>query len=1466
MNVTPFSEIESISFSIAGNLDNDKEAYVTVTDPLLFRNGEPVVSGCFDNRMGITDNTHCGTCLFKKKQCQGHGGKMQSALPLESPLFVHEIRKWLKIICLECGGLMMAESKMDKILKTRRFGEMSTKTPTSMAKCPYCGERHPKIEKDPEDNFSINAVYTSDTGKVTVEKIFPSRMKQIFQRVTDETVAKVGKKSINHPSKLVLDNIYVPPIMIRPITRTHHEATNNSTHFLTNIFQNIVKRNIDLTKMNIKGDIFSQTPSASDAAGLQLQREIECKYQAQRLLYHNAIIGSASSSAAPTVAGSGKREATIGTKETKSIIRNFARKEGRIRKNLLGKRVWNISRSTISGNPHLQVDEVGYPLAFAKTLKIKEVVHPFNRDRLLKFFLNGAAYPGCSGVIKWDNPAGVVTAVTKASELENNDTIIRDVVTGDYGFFNRAPSLERSAIGAHRIVVLEDPKIHTIQMNVIACAWYGADFDGDQMNLWVPHTIASRVEARVLSNVTNWFISTKSSAPVNGQVQDSNISSFELTRDGVRMRKLEAMSLFATTSGEAPDFRDTAPGGLVKNLAIVSHLFADAPINYDRKTQWYHPILEPFIDYKPRETSTKIENGVLKYGVFDKKSIGDGVSDGIFHRFALKYSSSLALKKVFNLQQMSIKFADIQGCSIGTSDMVVDKKALGEIFTIIRGIETKSQQITRELILGDIVPPIDMTTHEYYESQQKETLKTPDDLLRPIIQSIDPDNNTFYKMIATGSKGSLANLKHIMGFIGQVEINNKRMMENFSFRRTLPYFPRFDTSPDSYGFVRNSYIQGMTPPEYIFSAMNGRFDLISKALMTANTGYQNRKSVLALQSNIIDNARRVVKNTKVVQVLFGDDGFDTRFVELVPFRTVFLDDVALGREFAYRPPESAPKEMKDFFREELETIREDRDFFRKAAICLENMDITHPLSNLRQVPQNIQRLVIDVEKAKDEGAAKEVGAAELMAMCREVRGFCAKVPFFHLNENYRRLGEKAYLPDHIPLSTRLFQMLIRIELSAPVLAKKRFTAGDLQSILHKIQIRFTLALIDYGSTVGINAAQSVSQPLTQYMLDSHHRSVSGGTTKAGIIRPSEIFSVKPLEAESDPRMLLRLLPEFEADETAALEVAKQIEIITLDRLVLRWNLLFENDYAQPLYPLFLHDSEWLDEFILNTSAGFPADMTSWCLRLQLDRMAMVHKGISMRHVVLTLYQKHPHVFLFHNSDNHPDPVIRIRFRSGAFNRKQPNKDRLVEITSKEILPTVLRGVPRIREARVKKVARHYLTPEGGVVARNVFAIETSGSNIYGVLMDKRIDPTNIVSTSIGDNEKMFGVTSARDTIVREIRRIMGGQAVNIRHLLLYADEMVFSGRATSLEKSGVAVREKDNVFLRMGMAAPSQVILDAATSNITTKVHGPIPSLIMGKTPNVGTTWNSFIYDEDYIQANTKSIDEEFDSLHDLLR
>jgi DNA-directed RNA polymerase II subunit RPB1 len=87
------------------------------------------------------------------------------------------------------------------------------------------------------------------------------------------------------------------------------------------------------------------------------------------------------------------------------------------------------------------------------------------------------------------------------------------------------------------------------------------------------------------------------------------------------------------------------------------------------------------------------------------------------------------------------------------------------------------------------------------------------------------EDNNVKQMVVAGSKGSFINISQMSVCVGQQSVEGRCIP--FGFRpRTLPHFTKDDFSPESRGFVENSYLRGLTPQEFFFHAMAGREGLI----------------------------------------------------------------------------------------------------------------------------------------------------------------------------------------------------------------------------------------------------------------------------------------------------------------------------------------------------------------------------------------------------------------------------------------------------------------------------------------------------------------------------------------------------------------------------------------------------------------------------------------------------------------
>jgi DNA-directed RNA polymerase II subunit RPB1 len=512
---------------------------------------------------------------------------------------------------------------------------------------------------------------------------------------------------------------------------------------------------------------------------------------------------------------------------------------------------------------------------------------------------------------------------------------------------------------------------------------------------------------------------------------------------------------------------------------------------------------------------------------------------------------------------------------------------------------------------------------------------------------------------------------------------------------------------------------------------------------------------------------------------------------------------------------------------------------------------------------DVEQMVNDiiVKKMLSGSSQNKKSAKELIRMHDMVNSACKNLPYILINEIQEQLQSK--IPEYIECAVFITQMLIRTELCSLKLLK--LNEEDLIYIIDTIKLYYAIALIDYGVSIGILAAQSISEPMTQYMLDSHHRSVGGGTTRAGILKPKEILGAKSKSSEMSPEMLLRVLPQYEHDHVEVSKIADQIEYMDLKRFIYSWSLLDER-FNELVYPPFLSDRSWIDNFIkFYPLLRVPTNITKWCIRLQLDKPSMILDSMSLDYIIEKLRIKYQNMYIIHNSENDTNVIIRMYLLEPLIVELSRNDiniiTKITNFINHTLFNTQIRGINGIISAAVEEIQRNFINEDGSLEVKTIFAIRTSGTNLEDITLVPQIDPYTTVSSSIDDTYGFLGIVAARNVIIRELDRFMGGKSPNIRHLSLYADEMTCTGKVTALIPSGIDVREKINVFLRMGANKPVVVIRKAAIDNVTTKLNGLSANYIMGRPPSIGTLYNEFQYDEAYISKNHNNITDVFDDL-----
>ena len=157
----------------------------------------------------------------------------------------------------------------------------------------------------------------------------------------------------------------------------------------------------------------------------------------------------------------------------KSLKDRLNGKTGRIRGNLMGKRVDFSARSVITPDPNLGIEELGIPIKIAKNITFPQIVNKRNINFLTKLVQNGPdTWPGA-----------------KILERKNGDCISLSILI---------LILHRMSMMCHIVKIMKQGD--TFRMNVADTKPYNADFDGDEMNLHMPQDDESEIRIKKFSS------------------------------------------------------------------------------------------------------------------------------------------------------------------------------------------------------------------------------------------------------------------------------------------------------------------------------------------------------------------------------------------------------------------------------------------------------------------------------------------------------------------------------------------------------------------------------------------------------------------------------------------------------------------------------------------------------------------------------------------------------------------------------------------------------------------------------------------------------------------------------------------------------------------------------------------------------------------------------------------------------
>jgi DNA-directed RNA polymerase beta' subunit len=760
--------------------------------------------------MGVSEpGMLCPTDGLDYMNTPGYFGKIELAMPVFYYQHLNTIHKILRCVCLKCSRLLINKEEHKQALKMAPDERWSyVFGVANKVKVKRCGDDNEegcgclmpkKIRKDnlatliaEWDSDSVKGMSEEDAKKMNMQ-LTPDIVLKIFRRISDDDVSFMGfSPTFSRPDWMICQVLAVPPPAVRPSIKM--DGQQRSEDDLTHIIVNIIKANKTLQE------------KLRDGAQAHVWQTVLQYYCAT--LVDNNIPG-----AAPVAQRSGRK--------LKSIKERLNGKGGRVRGNLMGKRVDFSARSVITPDPNLSIRELGVPLKIAKNITKPVVVNDMNRRFLTKLVRNGPEeYPGAKIL---ERKGGENISLRYADRenivLYNGDIVHRHMMDGDGVLFNRQPTLHRMSMMCHIARIMRQGD--TFRMNVGDTKPYNADFDGDEMNMHMPQDEEAEAELKNLAAVPYQIISPAKNQSIIGIFQDSLLGSYRLTRPGVSFTPRDAMNLLMAHNG-VNEGLFASHAERITSFQILSQIMPSFTMKYKTKGFGEND------DFATSPGVLEIVDGKYLRGQLDKDVLGGG-SNGLITRTCNDFGNMAASDFIDNLQNIVTEYMKGSAYSVGISDLIANRSTNDQIAQSITAKKKEVKNLIDQTYLGIFENATGNTNEDEFEFQVTNILnKATNDSGKIGLKSLDKDNR-FVTMVKAGSKGSDLNISQMIACLGQQLIDGKRIPYGFE-NRTLPHFTKYDDSPGARGFVENSFISGLTPEELFFHAMGGRVGLIDTAV------------------------------------------------------------------------------------------------------------------------------------------------------------------------------------------------------------------------------------------------------------------------------------------------------------------------------------------------------------------------------------------------------------------------------------------------------------------------------------------------------------------------------------------------------------------------------------------------------------------------------------------------------------
>lgn len=771
-------DIEGIRISL---IDPDKLISQSKGEVQLARtfelDGRPILKGLFCERVFGTMNP--GTCLcgvyhkeYKKKKlkcakCQQYvlreweKRKRYGIISVETPV----VHIWYRSIIATL--LCLPPRKLRDVINCSAFVVVDPGE-TEFAKHQIISASECNAQK------RQNKKFLADTGGAVLQKLLRDLdVRKLVEGLRRETPSRRTNKRLQIARDFLLSGVKpqwmvmtVIPVMhphLRPILFMEDGTVASSD--VNDLYARVINRNNRLRVLKEMGA----------PARLRLI-EMRLLQGAVDALFHNAKDYTAKDRS---------KKRTL-----KSLTDLIDKKQGRMRRNLLGKRVDYSGRSVIVPGPTLRLNQVGLPMSLAL-----DMFRPFVYGNLMR--------KGFAPSLKH---ASFLADLRRPETIDALEEEMKERVV----ILNRAPSLHRMSVQAFDPVLVEGK---AIRLHPLVCTAFNADFDGDQMAVHLPVSLEAQIEARVLMLSVNNLLSPANGKLIMTPAQDIVLGIYYLTKDrrGVK--------------GEGKSFSDKEQALWAHSLEGV-HLQAKITVRIAGQLLETTPGRLIFSELFPAQVPFESVNKTIR-----KKDLAKLIE--MCHERDGQRETVILLDRI---KETGFKYATLSGISFCTSDISIPKEKKKILEKTDEDVEKVKAEYRNGLIseterYNRIIALWEEATREVSGKMMENLgIGGASGLTEEQKRDMKEFNNMFI-MADSGARGAIAQISQVGGMRGLMAKTTGEVVE-------IP--------------IKSNLREGLTYHEYLLASHGARKGRADGALKTKNAGYFTRRLADAAHDVIVE--------------------------------------------------------------------------------------------------------------------------------------------------------------------------------------------------------------------------------------------------------------------------------------------------------------------------------------------------------------------------------------------------------------------------------------------------------------------------------------------------------------------------------------------------------------------------------------------------------------------------------------